>query len=167
MIEHEGPDTSTYPPKTRHRILITVALLLTIVVIIGVGYYVGTSTVRGWSRMASGLGATADTPGGQRSLAPGSEVTYRGARVGILTSRRMLPRDVDLGGQLWLIEGVWDESSTASAAREDTSLVGVFSTPLRESGQVTIELVSAPSMRRTTPRGLLRLRPFRRGYRFY
>ena len=146
---------------------ITAILAAAVVAALVFGYGWGASAARGWRELAGAAADSAARLDSAVSLPPGSEVIFEGKRVATLTGSRQLPREKSLGGTAWVIDGEWDASALASAARSDTTLIGVMSAAPGGSEAVEIELVQRRPPPNLQPRGILRLRPFQVGYQVY
>jgi hypothetical protein len=144
---------------------VAAAVLLAAGTLVWLGYWLGMSTARGWREVAGKVSDPARVHDRAITLPQGSRVTYRGATVARLTTYRRLPREESLGGPLLALDGDWETTEIATRVRADTTLVGEATGKL-EQEPLVVEL-RAPPPPGHDPRGLLRLRPFHRGYRVY
>jgi hypothetical protein len=132
-------------------------------IVIGFLFSLGRSTVHGWKIVADSLPDRISMP--QRQLPAGSRVIFDNSEVAQLTLQSTLPRQRDLGGELLVIEGNWNAEGHVGGVISDSTLIGIINTDA-QTGIVEIEL-EPPSAPRGPPVGLLRLHPFRHGYRLY
>lgn len=169
-IDTSGQD---YPPEgkrtkrkgTALRILgcggITLLVLGTVYL-----FLIGRSTLAGWRVAADSLPEILSKATTQRQLPSGSRVVFENTAVGVLVTQQTQLRQQAHGGDLLLFDGQWEEGAITAKAMGDSTLIGIVQTD-STTGVVEIELRSEALPRNDPPLGLLRLRPFRHGYRLY
>jgi hypothetical protein len=145
---------------------IAALLLITVGALTVVGYWLGGSTLRGWTELARDLPDSITSYDAAVALPARSRVIFHGSTVAHLTSYRSFPRERALGGPLLIFEGEWQPGSRTDQVHADTTLIARMTGNGRSGTPVLIELLDEPPPEQN-PRGLLRLRPFRRGYHIY
>lgn len=163
----DSTEASTSLTKTTNRKAVTIigcVLALTLCVGLIYLYFIGRSTLSGWHVIVDSLPDSIITP--PQQLPGGSRVVFEDTKVATLTIQKAVPRQQGLGGELLLIEGYWNPEGRSGAAISDSTLIGILSTDV-ETRVVEIELTRLSTLPSKEPVGLLRLRPFRHGYRVY
>jgi hypothetical protein len=166
---HLGLDGGT-PHRSRPRSgrlrVIGGVVLVVVAMLVLLGYWLGTSTARGWRTLVAAAADSVEVYDQPTILPQGSRVTYRGSIVGQLTAFRRLPREQSLGGPLLVFDGSWESGAIAERVRADTALIGTVTGDAEQGRPVIIDLRDQPPPSRH-PQGLLRLQPFHRGYSVY
>ncbi len=145
---------------------IATLLLISVGALALVGYWLGRSTLRGWTELARDLPDSITSYDAAVPLPTGSRVIFLGSPVAHLTAYRSFPRERALGGPLLIFEGEWQPGSMTDRVHADTTLIARMTGNRKPGTPVLIELLDEPPPEQN-PRGLLRLRPFRRGYHIY
>ncbi len=129
-------------------------------------FVLGQTTLRGWRVAADSLPQILSNAPAQSQLPPGSRVVFENTTVGVLISQQTQLRQQALGGDLLLFDGFWQDGVAGEKAMSDSSLIGIVQMD-STTGVVRIELRAGVAPAGGSPLGLLRLRPFRHGYRLY
>ncbi len=144
---------------------VAVAVVVSIILVVGAAIYWGMSVARGWHQIAQAVGESAEIHSTPRRLTSGSRVVLGERELAELSSYRVLPQESGVDGTLYILEGRWVGDEVPSALRDDTTWVGVMTVAPGNAEPVVVRLERTP--RKGHPRALLKLTPFAGGFRVY